>query len=129
MRARAGMTIVGRSALVAAGVVALAGCGETTIKTAEDPPPASQTFGTAPAADGGSGSLGATVGGSITLRGTDDGALMRVTAVGVRDPVSAGDSFIQPDPGNRCVGVRVRLRNVGTANYSDSPSNGASVVD
>jgi len=124
-------TMVWLCAVLAAGAVALAGCGETTIKTA-DQPPATQASGApspAPAADGGANSLDATIGGSITLRGNDDGALMQVTALGVRDPASSSNSYIHPDPGNRYVAVRVRLRNVGTAAYSDSPSNGANLVD
>lgn len=109
----------------------LAACGETTIKTV-DQLPATQTSDTSSPAsdvDAGSTALDATVGGSITLRGSADGLLVEATALGVRDPASTPDSFIQPDPGNRYVGIRVRLRNVGTAVYSDSPSNGASAVD
>jgi hypothetical protein len=129
MKTRWIRTLVWIGAVTAAG--ALAGCGETTIKTA-DQPPTTQTSAapsSAPTTGGGSGSLDASIGGAITLRGNDDGALMQVTALRVRDPASSSNIYIHPDPGNRYVGVRVRLRNVGTAAYSDSPSNGAKLVD
>lgn len=64
---------------------------------------------------------------SITLEGFETS--IQVTPLAVQDPVRSSNQFLQPDPGNRYVAVRVRLRNVGDAVYADSPSNGASVVD
>lgn len=34
-----------------------------------------------------------------------------------------------PNKGNRFVAVQLRLTNVGTLNYDDSPSNGAALID
>jgi hypothetical protein len=69
----------------------------------------------------------AQLGDTLTLKGTDDKTRMKVKAIKVIDPVSAGE-FDQPDHGKRYVGVEVRLRNVGQATYQDSPSNGAHLI-
>lgn len=65
----------------------------------------------------------ARVGDSLTLDGTD--VRMRVTVLDVIDPVSGGNF---DEPNGRFVGVRLRLTNVGDQSYSDSPSNGATLV-
>lgn len=52
-----------------------------------------------------------------------------MTPLSIKDPASSGNQFITPDAGNRLVGIRVRIRNVGDVLYEDSPSNGAAVVD
>jgi hypothetical protein len=67
----------------------------------------------------------AKVGDSITLKGQE--TKMKVTVVKIIDPVSAGQ-FDQPSSGRRYVGVKVKLRNVGQKTYSDSPSNGATLI-
>ncbi|MFC7591607.1 DUF4352 domain-containing protein [Nonomuraea antimicrobica] len=70
----------------------------------------------------------ATVGGSITLEGMDPGLKMTVTVTRVVDPAT-GDQFSKPQTGKRLVGVEVTLANAGTAVYSDSPTNGAMLID
>ncbi|MFG3205261.1 DUF4352 domain-containing protein [Streptomyces sp. NPDC048192] len=45
------------------------------------------------------------------------------------DPGKPADEFSAPGAGKRFVGVQFRLKNTGTATYSDSPSNGAQVAD
>ena len=127
--------------LAGAIVVGLAACGESqVIKTVTAAPttvsteqsttesPAATTDATTATTDAG-GSTTSKVGGSITLRGNDDGEQIEVTLLTFRDPVSSNNQFITPDPGNRYVAARVRLRNVGTTVYSDSPSNGARLID
>ena len=113
----------------------LSGCGgtqvvktvtETTATTVGTTEPTAETAPTTTDAGGGTTSK---LGGTITLRGGDSGEQIQVTLLSVRDPAPSSDSFIQPDPGNRYVGIRLRLRNVGTTVYNDSPSNGASVID
>ena len=80
----------------------------------------------------GSGAGGSTptakVGSTITLTGNDPGERMAVTVLKVVDPAHGGE-FDSPGPGKRFVGVEIRLKNVGRANYSDSPSNGAVILD
>jgi hypothetical protein len=40
----------------------------------------------------------------------------------------AGGEFDSPDGHNRYVGVKVALKNVGSTQYDDSPSNGAVLI-
>jgi hypothetical protein len=63
------------------------------------------------------------IGDSLTLEG-GSGEKMQVTLMEVRDPAPAGE-FDQPQSGQRYVGVQIALKNVGEAQYDDSPSNGA----
>ena len=66
-------------------------------------------------------------GSTITLEG-HDGATIEVTLVAVADPAPPAQ-FGQPAAGHRFVATQVRLRNVGVAAYSDSPSNGMALID
>jgi hypothetical protein len=67
------------------------------------------------------------VGGSAVLRGQTPGERVEVTLVRVQDPAHPTGLF-GPDPGNRLVGVELRLRNAGSRRYRDAPSNGAVLV-
>ncbi|CAB4939931.1 unannotated protein [freshwater metagenome] len=69
----------------------------------------------------------AKVGDAITLTGQDDAERVKVTVVEVLDPMPTGE-FDSPASGKRYVGIVLRLTNVGSSSYSDSPSNGAVVV-
>ena len=71
----------------------------------------------------------AQVGSTITLTGNDPGAKMDVTVTKVISHAQPADEFSSPDPGKRFYAVQFRLANTGSAAYSDSPSNGAAVVD
>jgi hypothetical protein len=62
---------------------------------------------------------------SITLKGAD--TKVKVTVLSVQDPADAGE-FDEPEKGSRYVGVEIRLRNVGSTTYHDSPSNGAKLI-
>jgi len=112
-----------------------AGCGSQTVTTTADstgapgnggastptPPPASsQPTPPTPAV--------ANVGSTIVLKGDNDGEQITATLLAVVDPAHAG-SFFRPDKGKRFVGVQMKLTNSGTAVYSDSPSNGAAIID
>lgn len=77
----------------------------------------------AEADDGGGAPKVANVGDSLTLEGASD-ERMQVTVQKVLDPAPAGE-FDEPSKGMRYVGVQVALKNVGDAQYDDSPSNGA----
>jgi hypothetical protein len=71
----------------------------------------------------------AKVGSVITLAGNDSGEQMAVTVVKVwRDAQPASD-FDTPQSGDRLYAVQFRLRDTGSAAYSDAPSNGAVVTD
>lgn len=103
-------------ALLALGFVA---CEEQTVRTeAEDGAPEAAT---AP-------EKSAQVGDSITLRGSDENLQVSVTLAKVVDPAQPKDEFFTPEEGNRFVAIQVRLENVGSAVYDDSPGNGASLI-
>jgi len=70
----------------------------------------------------------ARVGDTITLHGTDSGLVMDVTLMEVIDPAKA-QRFFGPGKNKRLVAARLRVENVGTLPYSDSPSNGAVLID
>lgn len=105
--------------ILAAMLVLLAACTEQQITTE-------------PASPEGSGTTGeqqhAAVGDTITLHGTDSGLMMDVTLMEVIDPAKAG-RFFGPGKNERLVAVRLRVENVGTLPFSDSPSNGAVLID
>ena len=71
----------------------------------------------------------ARVGSAITLSGNDSGEKMAVTVTKVISSVSPGDEFTSAPAGDRLYAVQFRLDDTGSAAYSDSPSNGAAVVD
>jgi hypothetical protein len=114
-------------AVVAAAV---AGCGtQTIIKTVTSPAVSSNAAATTStsANSGGSGQpQQAKIGDTLTLSG-NGGEALKVTVHQVMDPLPVG-SFDQPDSGQRFVGVQITLKNVGSVPYSDSPSNGATLL-
>lgn len=69
----------------------------------------------------------ARVGESVAIRGSDD-LRISATVLEIVDPAQ-GKEFFEPDDGHRYVGVHVRLGNVGTKTYEDSPGNGATLID
>ncbi|MEW1908951.1 DUF4352 domain-containing protein [Kitasatospora sp. NPDC085895] len=118
-------TLAGTAALLAALLSAAAtGCSSHSVVTA---PASTPTSGTS------SGPAGspqpAQVGDTLELAGNEQGARMAVTVTAVADPATAAHSFDTPEAGRRLVAVQFRLHNTGSTTYSDSPSNGATVVD
>jgi hypothetical protein len=71
----------------------------------------------------------ARIGSAITLSGNDSGEHMAVTVTKVVSSASPGDEFTSAPAGDRLYAVQFRLDDTGSAAYSDSPSNGAEVVD
>jgi hypothetical protein len=70
----------------------------------------------------------AKIGSTLDLTGNSSGEKMAVTPVKVINRAHGG-SFFTPDHGKRFYAVQFRLKNIGSATYNDSPSNGAQVVD
>jgi hypothetical protein len=68
------------------------------------------------------------VGDTITLSGLN-GEEIAATVTRVVDPASPASEFDQPDSGDRLIGVRLKLHNVGSIGYSDAPDNGAILID
>jgi hypothetical protein len=66
------------------------------------------------------------VGDSLPIHG-DDGESLAVTVDQVMDPLPVGQ-FDQADSGQRFVGVQITLTNTGAVAYSDSPSNGSTLL-
>ena len=89
-----------------------------------------QTTGTSPGAGApDSTQKTAKIGTSITLSGNDSGEQMSVEVTKVIVSATPSDEFNQPPAGDRLYAVQFRLSDTGSAAYSDSPSNGAAVVD
>jgi Domain of unknown function (DUF4352) len=110
-----------RSAVAALALAALplAACAAQTV----------QTTGSAGSGDAKlAKSATARVGSSITLAGNSSGEQMSVTVVKVIND-GQGTDYTQAPAGDRLYAVQFRLRDTGSAGYSDSPSNGAEVTD
>lgn len=101
--------------LIVLAAVALAGCQPTEV-TSEPAPTDDQEQ----AAD---------VGDAITLSGTDESLRVKVTLADVHDPATATSDMLAPDDGYHYVAADLRLEVVGEADYGDSPSNGATLID
>ena len=95
-----------------------------------------QTMGSTAATSNASGTTPATkaperagIGSAITIAGNDNGEQMAVTVTKVINSAQPGDEFSGAPTGDRLYAVQFRLHDTGSAAYSDSPSNGAAVVD
>lgn len=122
--------LLGAAAAVLALLVASAGCGSPSVVTRPatgSPSAGGSPGGGSPAAP--SGAAPARVGDTVELRGSAPGARMAVTVTSVVDPADPANDFGSPSPGRKLVAVQFRLRNTGSATYSDAPSNGAEVID
>jgi hypothetical protein len=110
------------AAAIAVGALALTACG--TGSTVVDKPKAATSAKAAPTK-----AKTATVGDTITLKGSDKGSKLDVTVTKIADPAKAGNEFTTPGAGKRFVGVQFQLVNTGTTAYRDSPSNGTGIGD
>jgi hypothetical protein len=113
--------------------ITLTACGtQTIVRTVTSAAPASGSSSTSTSAStSSSSSAGASqqakVGDTLTLNGSNSGESLAVTVDGVMDPLTVGPDD-QADSGQRFVGVQITLKNVGSSAYSDSPSNGATLL-
>jgi len=115
-----------RSVLVIALAATLAGCSGSTGTAA---PPATTSPAPTESASGSPAPKSASVGGTIALRGLDEGLVVDVTVVKVIDPYQLESKVLVPEKGTRLVAMQLKLTNTGTAAYSDSPANGAVLYD
>jgi hypothetical protein len=69
------------------------------------------------------------IGSAIVLAGNSSGEQMTVTVVTVWRHAEPASQFDDASSGDRLYAVQFRLDDTGSAAYSDSPSNGAVVVD
>ena len=109
--------------IIVIAAIASAGKGSHTVTTGQAATPTSSASKAA--------KLGAAakVGSTITLAGNDSGERVAVTVTKIYRHAQPASSFDDPDTGDRLVAVQFRLTDTGSAAYSDSPSNGAEVVD
>jgi hypothetical protein len=118
------------TALLALAVTA---CGPTSSNTVSTQPKQTAAAGqssSAPSkAPAGKGPAVAKVGDTIGLKGMNQGASADITVVKVVDNAQSATDGISPADGKRWVAVQFRIKNTGTAAYSDAPSNGATVLD
>ncbi|OEJ22554.1 DUF4352 domain-containing protein [Streptomyces subrutilus] len=117
--------------LATAATLALTACGPADIKTKPDAAtPTSATAADAPAASSSApAAQTATIGSTLTLKGTGDGEQIAVTVKKWVDPAVSKNEYVKPTDGSRYVAAQLELVNTGTAPYDDSPSNGAKVAD
>jgi Domain of unknown function (DUF4352) len=71
----------------------------------------------------------ARVGDTLTLSGFEEELQMAVRVQEVYDPAQPQGRFDRPESRTRYVAVGMTLENVGSDVYSDSPSNGAFLID
>jgi Domain of unknown function (DUF4352) len=102
-------------------VIAVAANSGHTVQTAGSAADTGSAGGTAPKSAG--------IGSAITLSGNTSGEQMAVTVVKAISSAQPGDEFTSAPAGDRLYAVQFRLRDTGSAAYSDAPSNGAAVVD
>jgi hypothetical protein len=107
----------------------------------EDPPDVQLDPGTAPPPSAAPGQTtapeqttvqqqqAAKIGDAITLEGNDLGLKVAVTVSQVFSPATPANTFTKPQIGKRFVAIEVTLTNQGQAVYSDSPTNGAVLID
>ncbi|MGK4582710.1 DUF4352 domain-containing protein [Kitasatospora sp. HPMI-4] len=125
-------TAVRRSAalLLGAGLVVLGAtaCTSTGSSVSTE---AKQTSAAAPAgADKKSDApAAAKVGDTISLKGFDKANTADVTVVKIVDSPEGADEFTKPEDGKRFVAVQFKINATGTKAYSDSPANGAKLLD
>jgi hypothetical protein len=109
---------------IAVAAVLLAGCGpdSATVVTTPGAGAVASQAAAAPAPV-------AHIGDAVTITGIEKGSKAQVTLLRVVDNGSAADDFGAPDQGKKLFGAQFRIANVGTAAYSDAPSNGAKAID
>jgi len=66
---------------------------------------------------------------TLSLNGTISDERIRVTFLRFVNSAHSKDSFFGPSPGKRYFAAQFRITNTGSAQYVDSPANGARVID
>jgi hypothetical protein len=123
------MRRIGIAVTTAALAVGLAACNGTSIKSTPDATGTAKGTVAAGAKAKPKVAPVAHIGDTITLHGMQDGSKLTATLVKWVDPARGGDEFTTPDSGKRFVAAQLRLTDVGTTVYDDSPSNGVQVAD
>lgn len=106
-------------------IATVAGTASHTVTTGQ----AGSTSSGTPSAASSASSSTARIGSVIMLTGNDPGEKMAVTVTRIISHARPASEFDALGSGKRLYAVQFRLHDIGSAAYSDSPSNGAAVVD
>lgn len=136
--------VIAVAALAVVGIVALTGGDDKPTTAVEDSRPDAtdepgNTSGSRPATTEPAGTTPdetvasttapagpLSIGTSIALASTD--TRLDVTLLELADPAPPTE-FFEPEPGNKLVAIRLRLVNTGSADYTDTPTIGAVLID
>ncbi len=118
---RVRLVLVGLTMLACAGLITA--CQSASVNTT--PASGSHTGGNKSASPANVAHIGST----LDLTGNSSNEKVTVTLVRVISRAHGSDQFTTPDHGKRFYAIQLRLHNIGSATYNDSPSNGAKVVD
>lgn len=107
----------------------MAGCGTNTtiIRTVVRTPASSAVSAPTTTTDGGPATVPTPAQVGETLAVHARGAKLRVTVTSVMDPLAVGP-YDTPTSGTRFVGVALAVRNLGPSSFSDSMSNGSTLI-
>ncbi|GAA1975008.1 DUF4352 domain-containing protein [Kitasatospora viridis] len=114
--------------------LAVSACGPTSSGSTVSTKPKQTAAGTStPGSPAGSPAAKsptvAKVGDTIALKGMSNGASADITVVKVVDNAQSATDGSTPADGKRWIAIQFRIKNTGSAAYSDAPSNGATVRD
>lgn len=110
----------------AALALALTACTGTEVTNSpDDPTTGSESHGSSEKTHAAPAGIGDT----ITLKSSEDDLRLEVTVVKAVASAKPKDEFNVPEPGQRFAAVQIRLKNVGSTTYDDSPGNGAKLID
>jgi hypothetical protein len=119
------------TALVAASLLALAGCGvgEETVTTKPKTAASKDTSAEEKTDKPAEKEKTAAVGDTLTLTGIEDGEQLDVTLKKWLPTAKPSTEFDIPQDGTRWAAAQFELVNTGSKVYADSPSNGAKAAD
>jgi hypothetical protein len=106
--------------------LALTACAGTEVTSSPDKKPANSGSHSTSAK---SQAAPAGIGDTITLKSNEDNLKLEVTVVKAISSAKPKDEFNVPEQGQRFAAVQIRLKNVGSTTYDDSPGNGAKLID
>jgi hypothetical protein len=115
--------LLSRAALTCLAACAFAGCGTTKIVTVSQQ--TSSTAGSPASPRAAHDEL--TVDGTATLAGERSDERLQATLLAYKPSLTVGE-YDTPGSGMKFVGVILKIKNVGSTPYSDSPSNGATIL-
>lgn len=120
---------LGRIVPFVLAVLLVSACGPTTITSAADNPTAAEADAATAGEEKAEAPKPAKIGSVITLSGSDADLKVQVKVHKVIANGTPANDFVKPESGKRLYGIQLTLKNAGKSTYSDSPGNGAAVID